>query len=64
MYRRAGLELLSKFRQIIDDIGNQKHFDGSKGEKLLGRPYHTPEEAVLSAAESLIRFNLIKPKAK
>ncbi|KRA99706.1 hypothetical protein ASD83_04160 [Devosia sp. Root685] len=51
-------------RQIINDIGNEKHFDGSKGERLLGRPYHTPKEAVLSAAESLIRFNLVKPKAK
>lgn len=51
-------------RQIINDIGNEKHFDGSKGERLLGRPYHTPEEAILSAAESLIRFNLIKPKAR
>jgi dihydroflavonol-4-reductase len=49
-------------RQIINDIGNEKHFDGSKGERLLGRPYHTPEEAILSAAESLIRLNLVKPK--
>jgi nucleoside-diphosphate-sugar epimerase len=49
-------------RQIINDIGNEKHFDGSKGERLLGRPYHTPEEAVLGAAESLLRFGLVKPK--
>ncbi|RYE57934.1 MAG: NAD-dependent epimerase/dehydratase family protein, partial [Hyphomicrobiales bacterium] len=49
-------------RQIINDIGNQKHFDGSKGERLLRRPYRTNEDAVLSAAESLIRFNLVKPK--
>jgi dihydroflavonol-4-reductase len=49
-------------RQIINDIGNEKHFDGSKGERLLGRPYFTVEEAVLSAADSLIRFNLVKPK--
>jgi dihydroflavonol-4-reductase len=51
-------------RQIINDIGNQKHFDGSKGEKLLGRPYHTPEEAILSTAESLIRFGLVKTPVK
>lgn len=49
-------------RQIINDIGNEKHFDGSKGQRLLGRPYHTPEEAILSAAESLIRLDLIHPK--
>lgn len=51
-------------RQIINDLGNQKHFNGAKGERLLGRPYYTPEQAVLSAADSLIRFNLLKPKTK
>jgi nucleoside-diphosphate-sugar epimerase len=49
-------------RQIINDIGNQKHFDGSKGERLLRRPYRTNEDAVLSAAESLVRLNLVRPK--
>lgn len=49
-------------RQVIDDIGNEKHFDGSKGERLLGRPYVSAEEAVLSAAESAIRLGLVKPK--
>lgn len=47
-------------RQIINDVGNEKHFDGSKGERLLGRPYHTPKEAVLSAADSACRFGLVK----
>ena len=49
-------------RQIINDVGNQKHFDGSKGEALLGRAYYTVEEAILSAAESGIRFGLVKLK--
>ena len=49
-------------RQIINDIGNQKHFDGSKGEALLGRPYRSNEEAILSAAESGIRLGLVKPQ--
>ncbi len=47
-------------RQIINDIGMEKHFDGSKGEQLLGRPYRTAEEAVLSAAQSAFRFGLVK----
>ncbi|SMQ65531.1 dihydroflavonol-4-reductase [Devosia lucknowensis] len=47
-------------RQIINDVGNQKHFDGSKGERLLGRPYFTPEQAVLASAESAIRVGRIK----
>jgi dihydroflavonol-4-reductase len=48
-----------EIRQIINDIGNEKHYDGSRGEALLGRPYRTPEEATLSAAESLIRLGII-----
>lgn len=47
-------------RQIINDIGNEKHYDGAKGERLLGRPYFTVEEAILSAAESLIRLGLVQ----
>lgn len=47
-------------RQIINDVGNEKHFDGSKGEALLGRPYRSNEEAILSAAESSIRLGLVK----
>lgn len=51
-------------RQIINDIGNEKHFDGSKGEALLGRPYISAEEAVLSAAESLLALGLVQKKKK
>lgn len=49
-------------RQIINDIGNEKHFDGSKGRALLGHDYRSPEQATLSAAESLIKLGLIKKK--
>ncbi len=50
----------SPLRQIINDIGNEKHFDGRKGEALLGRSYRTSDEAVLSAAESLIRLGMVQ----
>lgn len=49
----------SPIRQIINDIGNEKHFDGRKGEALLGHPYRSPQEATLSAAESLIRLGIV-----
>ena len=49
-------------RQVIDDIGNEKHFNGRKGEALLGRPYISAEEATLSAAESVIRLGMVKGK--
>jgi dihydroflavonol-4-reductase len=61
------IKVLARFggptRQIINDIGNVKHFDGSKGEALLGRPYITAEVAVTSAAESLFALGLIKERA-
>ncbi|HVW92116.1 MAG TPA: NAD-dependent epimerase/dehydratase family protein [Devosia sp.] len=57
------IRLLVRFngsiRQIINDIGNEKHYDGSRGEALLGRPYRTPEEATLSAADSLIKLGIV-----
>ena len=59
------IKLMARFggptRQIINDIGNEKHFDGSKGEGLLGRGYISAEDAVLSAAESVIRLGLLRP---
>lgn len=62
------IRLVARFggpaRQIINDVGNEKHFDGSKGEALLGRPYRSVDDAVLSAAESAIRFGLLRPSAK
>ena len=62
------IRLLAAFggpvRQIINDVGNQKHFDGSKGAALLGRPYRTNDDAILSAAESAIRLELFKSKAR
>ena len=49
----------SPVRQIINDIGNEKHYDGTKGEALLGHPFRSPEEATISAAESLIKLGVV-----
>ena len=49
-------------RQIINDIGNEKVFDGSKGEKLLGRKFISAKDSILATAESVIRLGLVKPK--
>ena len=51
-------------RQIINDIGNEKHFDGSKGEKLLGRKYVSGRDAIIATAESLKRLGLLKERKK
>lgn len=60
------IRLMARFggptRQIINDIGNEKHFDGRKGERLLGRPYVSARQAILDTAESAIRLNLLVPK--
>lgn len=63
------IKLIARFggpaRQIIDDIGNEKHYDRTKSEALLGRPYISGRDAVLAAAESAIRLGLVsKPAPK
>lgn len=60
------IKLLARFggptRQIINDIGNEKHFSREKGEVLLGRPFRSGKDAILASAESVIRLGLLKPK--
>jgi dihydroflavonol-4-reductase len=62
------IKLLARFggptRQIINDIGNEKHFSREKGETLLGRPFVSGKNAILASAESAILLGLLKPKAK
>ena len=61
------IRLLARFggptRQIINDIGNEKHFSREKGEALLGRPFISGKDAILASAESLDRLGLLKLKA-
>ena len=45
-------------RQIINDIGNEKVFDGSKGERLMGHDYIPARQAILDTAESVRRLGL------
>src|SRR3569833_1881548 len=45
-------------RQIINDIGNEKVFDGRKGEALIGHPYLTARQSIKDTAESVIRLGL------
>lgn len=58
------IKLIARFggpaRQIIDDIGNEKHYDTTKSVALLGRPYISGREAILASAESAIRLGLVK----
>jgi nucleoside-diphosphate-sugar epimerase len=49
-------------RQIINDIGNEKVFDGSKGEKLIGRKFINAKDSILATADSVIRLGLVKQK--
>lgn len=61
------IKVLARFggptRQIINDIGNEKHYDRTKGEGLLGRPFISGKDAILATAESVIRLGLVKDKA-
>ena len=47
-------------RQIINDIGNEKVFDGSKGERLLGRSYIPARQSILDTAEAALKLGLIR----
>ncbi len=49
---------MSVARQIINDIGNEKIFDGRKGEALIGHPYISARQSIKDTAESVIRFDL------
>lgn len=46
-------------RQISADFECARIFDGSKGAALMGHDFRPPEEALVSAAESLIEFGFI-----
>lgn len=46
-------------RQIINDIGNEKHYDPKKSEALLGRSFISPKDSILATAESVIRLGLV-----
>jgi dihydroflavonol-4-reductase len=60
------IRLMARFggptRQIINDIGNEKHYSRDKGEALLGRPYRSGHDAILAAAESALRLGLLDDK--
>jgi dihydroflavonol-4-reductase len=60
------IKLLARFggpaRQIINDIGNEKHYNRTKGEELLGRPFISGKDAILATAESVIRLGLVREK--
>jgi dihydroflavonol-4-reductase len=59
------IKLMARFggptRQIINDIGNEKVFDGAKGEALLGRKYIPAKQSILDTAEAAFRLGLVAP---
>ncbi len=57
------IRILARFggptRQIINDIGNEKHYNPAKSEALLGRKFISPKESILATAESVIKLGLV-----
>jgi dihydroflavonol-4-reductase len=49
-------------KPILIDLGKERRVSHEKAERLLGWKPKSPEEAILSCAESLIRVGLIKKK--
>lgn len=60
------IKLIARFggpaRQIINDIGNEKIFDGSKGEALLGRKFIDAKTSIIETAEAVIGLGLVGAK--
>jgi len=48
-------------RQVAADIDVIRHFDGARGAQLMGHDYRSAEEALVSAAESLIECGTLDP---
>jgi len=46
--------------QAINDVGNEKYFDGSKGRALLGRDYYDTRTTLIDTVESLIKVGAVK----
>ncbi len=46
-------------RSFVHDLGHEKHFDRSKAEALLGGPLISGRDAIVAAADSLIRFGRV-----
>jgi nucleoside-diphosphate-sugar epimerase len=46
-------------RGYVHDLGHEKHYDRDKAEGLLGGPLISGREAIVAAAESLIRVGVV-----
>ena len=59
------MKFLGKFertiKQIAADLDSVRYYDGGPGEQLMARDYRDGQEAVLSAAKSLIKLGMVKP---
>jgi nucleoside-diphosphate-sugar epimerase len=51
-------------RQILPELGKVKNATGEKARRVLGWAPRSREEAIVSAAESLLRLGLLKQSAK
>jgi nucleoside-diphosphate-sugar epimerase len=51
-------------KQILPELGNVKNASNAKARRLLGWAPRSNEEAIVAAAESLVRLGLLKDSAK
>ena len=50
----------SSIRQIVPELGKSKNATSEKARRLLGWSPRSPEDAIVAAAESLIKLGLVK----
>jgi dihydroflavonol-4-reductase len=47
-------------KQLLPELGKKKNATGEKARRLLGWSPRSPEEAIVAAAESLVRLGLVR----
>lgn len=52
---------ISDMKMIAPEVGKQKNISNEKARRILGWTPHSDEEAIVATAESLQRFDLLKP---
>lgn len=50
---------LRALSQIASDLETVRIYDKTRGEKLLGRPYISAKDAILSSADSMVKLGLV-----
>jgi hypothetical protein len=61
---RAAVLFDPAVKQVLPELGKAKNGSGEKAKRLLGWAPRSREDAIVAAAESLLRLGLLKDSAR